>query len=328
MKNLFKNPLFYVNIFLLILLILLSASINPNSTNLPSFAKKALAAVQNILGEGTVNSLAAFTGVNEIGNSIIYDDGTNVGIGITNPAQKLDVGSGPLDNVSANDYWIQAANGGVGIWASQLGAPSPPPPFSCGNNLAISHIAGDTSPVTKTVTYGTVFTDLSGAPKCWITRNLGATNQAASATDFTEASAGWYWQFNRRQGYKHDGTTRTPSTTWITSIDENSDWILVNDPCNFLLGIGWRLPTKNEWTNADANGSWNNTNDAYASVLKLHAAGALSGGNLFFRGIFGYYWSSTQYNSVNGHFVIFTGSTSNVGNAPKVLGNSVRCIKD
>jgi len=53
MKNLFKNPLFYINVFLLVLLILLSASINPNSTNLPSFAKKAIAAVQNIIGQGT-----------------------------------------------------------------------------------------------------------------------------------------------------------------------------------------------------------------------------------------------------------------------------------
>ena len=118
MKNLFKNPFFYINIFLLVLLILLSASINPNSTNLPSFAKKALAAVQSILGEGTVNYLAAFTGANQIGNSIIYDTGTNVGIGTTNPSQKLDVGSG---NVSANDYWIQTAKSGVGIWASQMG---------------------------------------------------------------------------------------------------------------------------------------------------------------------------------------------------------------
>ena len=86
MKNLFKNPLFYINVFLLVLLILLSASINPNSTNLPYFAKKALAAVQFILGEGTVNSLAAFTGANQIGNSIIYDTGANIGIGTTNPS--------------------------------------------------------------------------------------------------------------------------------------------------------------------------------------------------------------------------------------------------
>ena len=135
MKNLFKNPFFYINIFLLVLLILLSASINPNSTNLPSFAKKALAAVQSILGEGTVNYLAAFTGANQIGNSIIYDTGTKVGIGVTNPSQKLDVGS---NNISANDYWIQAANDGAGQWASQLGdgAEADVLVYSCPNQRA------------------------------------------------------------------------------------------------------------------------------------------------------------------------------------------------
>lgn len=135
MKNLFKNPLFYINILLLVSIILISASINPNMTKLPAFAKKAIAAVQNILGDGAVNYVAAFTGVNQIGNSIIYDNGTNVGIGITNPSQKLGLyyySSGPFqgyygpyynsggDKVSAYDYWIQAAAGGAGRWASQL----------------------------------------------------------------------------------------------------------------------------------------------------------------------------------------------------------------
>ncbi|MDP3052359.1 MAG: hypothetical protein Q8N22_00130 [bacterium] len=98
MKNLFKNPLFYINVLLLVLLILLSASINPNSTNLPSFAKKALAAVQAILGEGTTNYLAAFTGANQIGNSIIYDTGTNVGIGTTAPVAKLQISPNITNN--------------------------------------------------------------------------------------------------------------------------------------------------------------------------------------------------------------------------------------
>ena len=71
---------------------------------------------------------------------------------------------------------------------------------SCGDNLAISHTAGVVAPVTKAVTYGTVNTNLSGSDKCWITQNLGADNQASSPSDSTEASAGWYWQFNHMQG--------------------------------------------------------------------------------------------------------------------------------
>ena len=51
-------------------------------------------------------------------NLILQRRGGNVGIGTTTPTQKLDVGFG---NVSANDYWIQAANDGAGQWASQVG---------------------------------------------------------------------------------------------------------------------------------------------------------------------------------------------------------------
>src|SRR5699024_8442454 len=100
--------------------------------------------------------------------------------------------------------------------------------------------------------------NISGSPKCWITQNLGANQSAISATDGTEAAAGWYWQFNRAQGYKHDGTTRTPSnawTSWIggtTGINESAQWSSVNDPCVNLLGSGWRMPTHAEWTAADA----------------------------------------------------------------------------
>jgi hypothetical protein len=83
----------------------------------------------------------------------------------------------------------------------------------CGNSIIINHVVGNIAPVTKTVTYGTV-TGIPGASsKCWITSNLGADHQATAVNDDTEASAGWYWQFNRQQGFKHDGTTRTPNTT-------------------------------------------------------------------------------------------------------------------
>ena len=70
----------------------------------------------------------------------------------------------------------------------------------------------------------------------------GADHQATAVDDATEASAGWYWQFNRKQGYKHTGTTVIPAWN-TTSIDEDSDWIPANDPCAIELGAGWRIPT-------------------------------------------------------------------------------------
>ena len=205
--------------------------------------------------------------------------------------------------------------------------------FSCGGTLAITHTAGTVAPVDKTVSYGTVTSSLSGASKCWITQNLGSSNQASSATDATEASAGWYWQFNRKQGFKHDGTTLTPSWT-TTSIDEDSDWLAANDPCTIELGTGWRIPTKTEWENADANGGWvdydNDATGTFGSVLKLHAAGFLnySNGSLGNRGTFGSYWSSTQTNSTDGWYLNFFSSYSFMNNSNKAFGFSLRCLRD
>ncbi len=200
----------------------------------------------------------------------------------------------------------------------------------CGTStLTVNHLAGSVAPISKTVTYGTV-TNIPGEPnKCWITSNLGADHQATAVSDATEASAGWYWQFNRKQGYKHDGTTLTPAWT-ITSINESSDWLTANDPCTSELGAGWRLPTSTEWTNVDATGNWTTWTGPWASGLKLHAAGYLSvgDGSLYGRGSNGNYWSSSQNNSDNGWYLYFYSGGSFMNYYYKADGFSVRCLRD
>jgi hypothetical protein len=202
--------------------------------------------------------------------------------------------------------------------------------FSCGSNISVTHIAGQVAPVNKTTTYGTV-TNIPGEPaKCWITKNLGATQQATAVNNTTEAPAGWYWQFNRKQGFKHDGTNRTPNTTWITEISETSNWLISNDPCNIELGSCWRLPTYAEWWNVDNAGGWTNWNGPWSSGLKLHAAGYLdnSNGSLYGRGSYGYYWGSTQYGSSGGWHLDFSSGYSSMSYDYKAYGFSVRCLRD
>jgi len=202
--------------------------------------------------------------------------------------------------------------------------------FLCGTTLAINHIIGVVAPETKSVNYGTVSTTLGGTgDKCWLTQNLGADNQASSATDATDAAAGWYWQFNRKQGYSNISGVTSPAWT-ITSINETSDWVAAQDPCTIELGAGWRIPTKTEWTNADATGAWANYTDTYNSVLKLHAAGYLStsDGSLTTRGTAGHYWSSTQGAAIDGWGLYLGSSSGNVHQSNKAHGFSLRCLRD
>jgi hypothetical protein len=199
----------------------------------------------------------------------------------------------------------------------------------CPQSFAVTHTAGvNGAPVSKTVTYHSISSNISGSAACWLTQNLGADQQATALTDATEASSGWYWQFNRSQGYKHDGTSRTPATAWVASISESSDWSLSNDPCNLLLGSGWRIPTNTEWTNADAPPQyWNTANDAWNSVIKLHNAGCLeySAGGLTNRGSYAYYWTATQYSSTSYGDYIAAGSTMSY--LTKAYATPLRCLR-
>ncbi len=145
------------------------------------------------------------------------------------------------------------------VWAySSCGASTPQmitdrTQVPCGQNMTISHVSGEVAPVSKNTTYGTVGLIPGTLSKCWITSNLGSDHQATAVNDTTEASAGWYWQFNRKQGYKREGNTLTPA--WPLAYNyENTDWQAANDPCSIELGTCWRIPLAYEWYDVDQGG--------------------------------------------------------------------------
>ncbi|MBI2024607.1 MAG: hypothetical protein HYT03_00755 [Candidatus Harrisonbacteria bacterium] len=57
-------------------------------------------------GSGTTNFISKFTAATTLGNSQIFDNGTNVGIGNTAPGTKLDV----TGNINAGDLWRQGVS--------------------------------------------------------------------------------------------------------------------------------------------------------------------------------------------------------------------------
>jgi uncharacterized protein (TIGR02145 family) len=200
------------------------------------------------------------------------------------------------------------------------------PCFNCGSSLTITHTAGSVAPVTETVTYHTVLASLTGTSECWLTQNLGATQQASSATDNSDASAGWYWEWDTQQGYDYN-TTLTPST-WQSVNGPDGSWIITNDPCSLLLSGGWRIPTYTEWNNANANGGWMSYTNTYNSVLKLHSAGYLdpTNGTLNERGSSGHYWSSKLYDTMDGWNLSFYSNYCNIISNPLTYGFSLRCL--
>jgi hypothetical protein len=203
--------------------------------------------------------------------------------------------------------------------------------WSCGDSITVFHIADSVAPVTKTVTYGTIG-NIPGEPsKCWITNNLGSNHQALAKDDTTEASSGWYWQFNREQGYKYNGSQRTPSTSWVNTINEFFNWVPANDPCALELGSGWRVPLGTEWINLDAGGSWTNWLGPWGSALKIHAAGKLdyNTGILSDRGVKGLYWSSEQIALITwAQALSFSSSSCTITQYQKAYGYAVRCLKN
>jgi len=204
----------------------------------------------------------------------------------------------------------------------------------CPTSFTVMHVEGlNGAPVTKTVTYHSINTSISGGvSKCWLTQNLGADQQAASVSDATEPSAGWYFQFNRSQGYQFTAT-RYPATSWIPAIGESANWAPANDPCTLLLGNGWRLPTSTEWsTTAAAPQNWINSTSTFSSVLKIHMAGYIASttGAMTSRGTDGMYWSSTQNggNTVNAYELRFNSGINPAEENTKSFATPVRCLLD
>ena len=232
--------------------------------------------------------------------------------------------------------------------------------FTCGSTFTVTHTVSTFAPVTKTITYHTVSSDASGSTKCWITQDLGAETQPTSMSDTSQKSRGWYWQFNRPQGYVVSMDTSrwshyfafyeqcSPASSWVTPINENSDWQAANDPCTVLLGKGWRVPTQIEMKNVLTVSGWRNADDAYGSVFNLHSSfwidsftynhtnqyfdtGNYSTGNYDYSSSNGAYWTSTQNNAMNGWVIYISDAnaeTDLIQDDTKKDAHPIRCIKD
>jgi hypothetical protein len=187
--------------------------------------------------------------------------------------------------------------------------------------------------------------------KIWMDRNLGASQVATSITDAN--AYGDLYQWGRRaDGHqcRNSSTTTTLSSTdqpthgdfiiivnqfsirdWRSTINNNL-WQGVNgvnNPCP----SGYRLPTYAEVYAERLSWTSNNRSGAFASPLKLPAAGTRldNTGLLAAVNSQGNIWSSYSFGdqfSSSSSALYYTSSGAGVGSLAKAIGFSVRCIKD
>jgi uncharacterized protein (TIGR02145 family) len=209
--------------------------------------------------------------------------------------------------------------------------------------------AFDNTASTGTIThdglnYQAVFNPATGLT--WLDRNLGATQVATSSTDAN--SYGHLYQWGRGRDGHEIRTSFTTTNLSTTDQPGNNLFILINtspndwrSPQNNNLwqgvsGInnpcpsGFRIPTEAELNAERQSWSSNSSAGAFASPLKLPAAGSRTrdNGSLSNVGSVGGYWSSAV-SDTNARRLYFASSTdASMIVSSRAAGGSVRCIRN
>lgn len=181
--------------------------------------------------------------------------------------------------------------------------------------------------------------------KCWLDRNLGATQKATAFND--TAAYGWLYQWGRlTDGHQitTSGTTTILSSSntpghanFITISASPYDWRSpqnnalwqgvsgTNNPCP----TGFRLPTKSEWATLVTAAGITNYTTAFNSSLKLTTGGYRhTGGTFSGQGSNGFYWSS-DLNTTFAHNLWFTLTSVKPDSYNfRAYGIAVRCVKN
>ena len=182
-----------------------------------------------------------------------------------------------------------------------------------------------------------------GVYKEFMSHNLGA-NTALDPHTPVQGIHGNYYQWGRSTIVADAYTSAVAITGWNTTSAANGAWAdgskTANDPCP----TGYRVPTNAQWSLVDSynaqttTGSFSNNANNFgaarhfgdgANKLTLPAAGARlnSNGALLNRGLYGYYWSSTE-SGTYAYSLYFSSSFALTLIDFRTYGFSVRCVSE
>ena len=254
-----------------------------------------------------------------------------------------------LTNGTSYTFTMFATNAvGNSVTSVVSAAVTPAVPFVCGTSTVTFTYNG------STVNYGTVSRAYGGTTgtKCWLDRNLGASQVATGHSD--ALSYGDLFQWGRLADGHQIRTSATTGTLSSTDVPGNANFILspnapnnwrsstnnnlwqgvngINNPCP----SGFRLPSSQELDAERAVWSSNNHIGAFASPLKWSIGGRrnFSTGIIGNISLFGFYWSSTNSSTTpaNSKYLVIEGGSSvssTIGeDNRRAFGGSIRCIKD
>ncbi len=234
------------------------------------------------------------------------------------------------------------ANGGGDLLYTITGTPS-----SSGSVNFALNIGGQACTSTVAMPCGAYV-----APNQWKVfqcHNLGSANTAADPFTPSWEINGEYWQWGRLAmaaagptGPASGDANAGAISGWNTSYAPNGAWSdstkTANDPCP----AGFRVPTNAQWdavllhNTQSIVGTWTSSPTNYSSGrffgpnLMLPAAGyrSLNDGSLFYRGDYGYCWSSTEYGSVYAWSLFFFSGNAYTSFNSRSNGFSVRCAAE